>query len=273
MNFKLLKKIFYSLALLLSLGSLGSCEFQREIDYYEKYDVSHLIIHGYVCPQYGVQVIVKKTTSPSDVFADDRIYNANVFLHKSKTEYIQLQHVNDYLFESDSIGFVEVNKSYYIRVESEFGESFSSDETILHTPQIDSVKIVTEPRKMVNVYFTNNYSNGESFLIEKRDYIYGKIVEPFHPEKFNPYNMLINIQAGHNVVELPLYDYNKLDSVQIVLNVISFTLNKFLVSQKNYDISKGDPFYPQPYPVFSNISGGYGIFATHSFETVVAIKY
>jgi hypothetical protein len=40
----------------------------------------------------------------------------------------------------------------------------------------------------------------------------------------------------------------------------------------NYDTSKEDPFFPQPYPVYTNMKGGYGIFATHSYDTMVAKK-
>ncbi len=269
MNFKSFNWAVYVLLLLVNLMLFMSCEYQKELDYYDKYDNPQLIVHGYICPQDGVQVIVKKATSPSDVSGDDRILNANVFLHTTNTEYIQLRQLNDYLFESDSLSYIEENKSYYIRVVSgEFGESFSGKETILPAPHIDSVRIVTEPRKVVNVYFSNNYSNGESFFLETHNYKDGSIESSDEIEKFNPFSMLRHIQNGSNAIESPLYD--EFDSVQIVLHVISPALTSFLVSQQNYDTSKEDPFYPQPHPVFTNIIGGYGIFATHSFDTIVA---
>lgn len=273
MNFNSLKRFLCNLVAITNLVCLGSCEFKKETDYYEKFDIPNLITHGYICPQYGVQVIVKKSTSPSDVNGDDRVFNASVFLHKSKTEFIKLRQVTDYLFESDSLSFIEVNKSYYIRIESnEFGESISSCETILTTPQIDSVKIVTEPKDVVNVYFNNNYSTGESFILETYNYRDGKIEATDVIEKFNPYDMLKYVQVGHNAMEVSLTGYKQIDSVLIVLHVLSPDLSKFLISQQNYDLSNGDPFFPQPYPVFSNIKGGYGIFAAHSYHTVIARK-
>lgn len=271
MNFKSFNRAVYALLILVYLALFVSCEYHKELDYYEKYDSPQLIVHGYICPQYGVQVIVKKATSPSDVSGDDRILNANVFLLTTNTEFIQLRQLNDYLFECDSLSYIEENKSYYLRIVSdEFGESFSGKEKILHAPQIDSVRIVTEPRKVAIVYFNNNYSNGESFIIESRNYKDGRVERSDALEKFNPFSIERHVQHGFNAIERSLY--GEFDSVQIVLHVISPVLTKFLVSQQNYDTSKEDPFYPQPYPVFTNISGGYGIFASHSFDTVVAKK-
>ena len=273
MNFKILRRLLFYVVLFINFVLLESCEFQRELDYYKKYDVPLLVTHGYISPQYGVQVVVKKATSPSEVNANDAITNVHVLLHKNDTEYIQLEQVSCYLFESDSVAYIENDQTYYIRVVSDdFGEIYSSRQTVLPTPKIDSVRFAAKSREMINVYFKNNYTQEESFHLKVYNYINGEI-EFFHEiEKFNPYSILKHIQKGANVVEYHLNSYDELDSIQIELHVISSDLAKFLTSQVNYETSKEDPFYPQPYPVFTNIKGGYGIFATHSFATAIAIK-
>jgi hypothetical protein len=255
---------------------LGSCELSKEIDYETTYDPPKLIVHGFISINDGVQVIVKKTVEPDKINNDDKVADAVVHLYKNDTEFIKLKKENDYLYVTDSLNFISYGDNYQVRVEASGFRQVSSNFQILpNPPVIDSVKLLIDVTYFSNliVNFDNNYSEKESFYITVIYYLDGKIEETMTTyEKFNPYSMLKHIKPQSNSVEYQTGHASYFDSLKVELYVLSEDLSRFLISQQNYEYSKEDPFYAQTYPVYSNIAGGYGIFASYSYNSIIIRK-
>lgn len=262
-----MKALLFIIPLLLTLSS---CEMTKEIDYSTGNYTPKLVTHGYICPQDGIQVILKTTTNPSSISEDDSASNPEVKIYNDKGEYIELDYTTNNLFTSDSINFIKNDRQYSIQAKADnFTSITSTKQHILDTPIIDSVSITETNTTRAYIHFNNNYEDDVRFFLNVYPYNNGTI-DPIYidSEKFNPFSMLDNINVGSNTVEIStsFYEYDKL---LVELYVLSPDLVKFLTSQDNYDYSKEDPFYPQPYPVFSNITGGYGIFASYSYTSTI----
>lgn len=242
----------------------------KEVDYSTENYIPKLITHGYISPQDGIEVILKTTTNPSSISEDDSASNPEVKIYNDKGEYIELDYTSKNLFTSDSLNFITNNRQYSIQAKADnFKSITSTKQLLLATPQIDSVSITETNKTRANIHFNNNYKDDVKFFINVYPYNNGTI-DPIYidSEKFSPFSMLDNINVGSNTVEIStsFYEY---DSLLVELYVLSPDLVKFLTSQDNYDYSKEDPFYPQPYPVYSNIIGGYGIFASYSYTSTI----
>ena len=263
------KKILFNI---ISFSLLfNSCEIVKEIDYPIEY-VEALIVHGFVSRQDGVSVVVKKTLAPNDVAGDDRVFNAVVSLYEDENKIAVLNTVsdNEYLYVSDRSFVPEYNKNYSIRVSAEgFDESSSSKQLLDYETPIDSFKIVINPdmaryRHLV-VYYTHSNPIKSAYYFKMSRYINGEKI--FNPEWdfFSPFEVFENSVAGSNFIEKRIgVDYEIYDSIRLELFKLSPDLLRYLKSSKNYDTSREDPFYERPYPIYSNIENGFGIFGAYS---------
>ena len=248
---------------------LSSCELQKEIDYenIENY-VPKIIVNGTVGLEDGVNIIVKKTTSPSNVNENDILSEVAVFLYKSKTDSIALKREGDYLFSLDSIPYVTSNQQYLLKVRADnLDEIHSDNQEVLPMPVIDSLEIIDSFPKRLKVYFNNEYEENQAYSLEILSFINGKI-DTF-AMKEGVYDIIDNIKKGTNTVERNINSFSESDSLRIELHLLSKDLVQYVNSVKNYEGSVEDPFYPQPFLVYSNINGGYGIFGADSYSSVV----
>ena len=248
---------------------LCSCEFEKEIDYRTIYDGDKLIVHGFISPQDGIRVIVKKTVPPNDMNGNDKVSNATVSVFEGDKQIAVLKSENNYLFVSDESFVPELGKKYFVRVKSDgMAEIRSSAQLLIPETPIDSFRIVPDPfsnfMQMI-VFFTNK--NPLNYAYYFKMISYQDTDDNENPvwesiEFFNPYGTIENIVSNFNATENPIY--NTCDSIQVELFVLSPDLSLFLESQRKFESSKDDPFFDRPYPVFSNIDGGFGIFGAYS---------
>lgn len=256
-------KIFLALLPLVT----SSCELSKEIDYDTFYEGDRVIVHGFISPQNGVQVLVKKSVAPNNILSDNRIQNAIVTLYENEIAIQQLQKMDDYHYSSELDFDMDFSKTYSVKINAEnFSETYSNSQSLFAHVPIDSLKIIVEENTYYEnlvVWFTNNNQFNAAYYIKVYYYLDG--VNNSYLTKneiFNPYGLLRNIGLGKNSVENRLYD--EFDSLIVELYTLSPDLTRFLESFQNYDSSNEDPFFEQTYPVFSNIINGYGIFASYS---------
>lgn len=263
-----------TLFLLLALIML-SCELSKEIDYSTVYEGDRLIVHGFISPQNGARVILKKSVAPNNVLSDDKVQNATVVLYEDEMAIQQLQKIDDYHYETEADFIPKNGKKYSVKVEAQnFSITSSNSQPVFAPVSIDSLKIIIEENTYYEnlvVWFTNRNFFGETYYIKMYYYLDGIIDSSYvDHELFNPYGLLKNIIEGTNSVEFQLYD--EYDSLKVELYTLSPDLASFLESSQNYDSSKEDPFFEQTYPVFSNIFNGYGVFASYSFSSKTILK-
>jgi len=250
-----MKNIFASVIIVVFFCS---CEFEKEIDYRTVYDGDKLIVQGFISPQDGVRVIVKKTLPPNQIDGDDKVTNVKASIYEDDSKIAELKRIDDFLFVSD---FLPVQgKKYSIRVQADgMKEVRSAAQLLMPATPVDSFKLVPA-RNSIVVFFTNNHRANNGYYLKIR---VNEDSESDSYEFFSPFGTLSNIVQGFNAVENRIYS-SKYDWIQVELFVLSADLTIFLESQKKYDASKDDPFFDRPYPVYSNIAGGYGIFGAYS---------
>lgn len=260
--------------ILLMLLIAQACELSKEIDYDTYYDGDRIIVHGFISPQNGVQVLIKKSVAPNNVVADDKIQNAIVTLYEDKIAVEQLRKIDDYHYSTEIDFTPDLSKSYLIKINAEnFDETSSNQQPVFAPVPIDSLKLIVEENTYYEnlvVWFTNNNQFEDAFYLKVYYYLDGVIDSSMHKEVFNPYGLIKNLVIGRNSVEQQIFD--EYDSLRVELYALSPDLTTFLKSIQNYDSSKEDPFFEQTYPVFSNIENGYGIFASYSISSKTIIK-
>lgn len=260
---KIFKIIFSLFAVIIS-----SCELSKEIDYDTYYEGDRVIVHGFISPQNGVQVLIKKSVSPNQVLSDDKVQNVIVTLYEDEFAVQKLKRIDNYHYITDSDFTPKISSLYSIKIDTEGLNKTSSNRQNLFIPvAIDSSKIIVEENTYYEnlvVWFTNSKQFEGGYYLKIHYYLDGTIdSSSMEGELFNPYGLLDNIVVGSNSIEYQLYD--DFDSLKVELFTLSPDLKIFLESFQNYDSSKEDPFFEQTYPIYSNIENGYGIFASYSF--------
>jgi len=202
------------------------------------------------------------------------VKNAVVFLVQTGDSLIKLNKIDDYQYVSDNDFVVDENANYSLKITADsFDIIASENQSIIKPVKIDSVKLFFDENSNHSnlvVSFYDNKNNNAGYYIKQLYYIAGQIDTTMIDEEFfNPYGLIDNTVKGVNSVEISLGIINKYDSLLVKLYTLSPDLCEFLKSEQKYDASKEDPFYDRPYPVFSNIINGYGIFASYGVDTAI----
>jgi len=195
--------------------------------------------------------------APNNVNGNDKLTNATVFLYEDNRQIAVLKREDDYLFVSDESFSAEQGKSYSLRVTADgLNEVRSAPQLIEPATPIDSFKFTTFEYNYMQlvVFFTVHHPANNGYFLK---------IDDESEDFFYPYSKIENIVTGFNAVEKRLGSIN-FDFIEAELFVLSPDLSLFLDSQMKYESSKDDPFFDRPYPVFSNINGGYGIFGAYS---------
>lgn len=273
-------KICHKIILLSLLFFISSCidKLEKEIDYNTIYAGDKLIVHGFVSPENGVELLLKKTLRPNDVNGDDRVLSddLDVSIQTESAASISLQAVGDYQYTNNDAQ-IEAEGNYTFQAQSaQWGTVSSSSINLPTKTLIDSLKILVESSNSgyfatLLVYF-QNIDAENAFYIKVFPYKDGIQKEILEDEKFNPYSLIYDLPKGVNMKEYALGRTYTFDSLRVELYSLSNDLKRFLISEVDYDESKADPFYPQPYSVYSNIENGYGIFGAYTYDTQMIEK-
>lgn len=264
-----------TILLLFTVVFLSSCDLSKEIDYKTFYDGDKIIVHGFISPQNGAKVFIKKSVAPNNVQADNKVENAIVTLFENETA-IRLKKIDDYCYVSEPDFLMKPNKQYSIQVEAEnFEKVYSTKQNSFACVPIDTMKLLVEEGtyyKNLVVWFNNYNQLDKAFYLKVYRYPDDENDNvSAGSELFNPYGLVDNVVTGKNSIEYKL-GYEKFDSLRVELYTLSPDLKIFLKSFQDYDASKEDPFFEQTYPIYSNIKNGYGIFSVYNYD-FKTIKY
>ncbi len=258
---------------LMSVLLFSSCELSKEIDYKTIYDGDKLMLHGFISPQNGVELILKKSVAPNAVDADDKVPNASVSLLKDGVVVAKLEKRGDYHYEVQRGFEFSYESKYSIKVEADgFEDLYSSEQAIFEPIIIENLEIIRcENSSCSNLLVEFTYNSGLDAGIYLKYLRYKNGEEESSTsgqEIFNPYSLETDIVNGKNIIEHQL-KFAAFDSIKVELYTMSPDLKLFFESTQNYETAKEDPFFEQPYPIFSNMTNGYGIFGSYSVSSKV----
>ena len=245
-----------------------SCVFTKEIDDPTLYNGDRLIVQGYVSPQDGAWVVVKKTLPPNRLNDDDRVAHAVVTVYEDNTPVAVLNRIDDYLYESDASFVPEEGKRYSVQVKADnMTEVYSAAQPIFSATPVDSFKIFIFDKnpdfRYLIAYFTHDHPTCDAYYLKTIFYRDGVNSDLRFSQFFYAFGLIDHVVHGVNSVERQI-EYVDFDSTRIELYTLSPDLKKFLESQQKYSSNEDMPFFEQPHPVFDNIRGGFGIFSSYS---------
>ncbi len=251
---------------------LVSCEMTKEIDYDTIYGGDKIVIQGYISPQDGVRVRVKKTVPPNAVQSGDSVLHPLVSLFEDGNMVGTLASVDGCVFTSPPSFKPKQGVSYHVEVVADgMPKAIANSQNIFQPVSIDSTKLTVEELTFygnLSVFFNHKNLFGESYYVKTFPYLNGELdTIEFGSTYFHFADIANNITAGVNEISLGVGQISQFDSLQVRLYTLSPDLAEFLRSYNRYDLSRDDPFFEQTYPVFSNIKGGYGFFASYSYTT------
>ena len=279
-----MKKIIYYSLLILNLIFIFSCEYEKTIKYDMSYQGDRIVVHA-LLNENGIKAYVNKTVSPNAVEDDNTLENVSVALYENDVFLFFLEEeYNDFYISPKSFK-PSFEKYYQIKIKAEnLPEAYSSKQYLLNSVSLDTAyysiqennesiyRLIYSFKDPINI---SNYYSGRfySFANGKNadSATYKEFINPyevFNDNNFNGDNKIINKELFKTVQLQDGLDY-PVDSVQIVLFSLSDDLYLFLSSIVNYETTQEDPWYEQPDVVYSNITDGFGIFASFATDTIM----
>ena len=271
------------LVYILAIAGLISCDLEKELAFDPVYDGGKIIIHGFISPNEGARVLIRKSVPVNRATEDDIIPGAQVLLYGDDEFKFSLNEVEPGYFISPPDSLLSEGVAYMLRVVTEeLGVAESNIQYILPEVILDSIVYVknippaqagrlkyylNDPERIVNNYTISYREFSHDILIGSYPYSQEFIMPYFNDNEFNGrlYIRDINYYTP--------FDY---DTVRVIgrLYNISAEYMKFLESLDDYQYTWGDPFFDHTTPVYSNIKNGYGIFGsyTYSEKSVTYIK-
>ena len=259
-----------------TLGLFISGCVESFVEYQLDYDGDRIVIVGMLAHTGEGKILVRKSLHPQDPQGDDMLYNANVDLYQNGEYYTGLIESQTGEFILPSGVSINPGKAYYLVVNA---EGFPEAETI---PQIlppsvcfDTVFFET---KYAKYCFTDPMDTTNYYAIKMLEYFKGSDVTEKIQEFINPYDVFTEADYseqicyfreiyGHKkyyVANNEFYDSLAKDSVVLKLVNLSEGIYQYSNSVKDYEYTRGDPFFDLA-PIYSNVSGGYGIFGMYSY--------
>jgi len=263
------------LVYILAIAGLISCDLEKEIAFDPVYDGGKIIIHGFISPNEGVRMLLRKSVPVNRATEDDIITGAQVLLYGDNEFKFSLNEVEPGYFISPSDSILSEGVAYMVRVITEdLGVAESNIQYILPEVILDSIVYVknippaqagrlkyylNDPEGIVNNYTISYKEFSRDILIGSYPYSQEFIMPYFNDNEFNGrlYIRDINYYTP--------FDY---DTVRVIgrLYNISAEYMKFLESLDDYQYTWGDPFFDYTTPVYSNIKNGYGIFGSYTYS-------
>lgn len=261
----------------------SACDIERSLDYEIPGQPERIVSTGFIGQRQKVEVFVSKTHHPLSVEEDSPL-EAQVDLFEDNLLIDQLTPNDEGVFLS-TLGFSpDTGKEYSIRVKvAGLPEIVSLPETIPEIVKIENIEYVFNDNNEILISVTfqdppeNNYyglkviRSYNDTLISFHDVsnILFKDLDVFNDDLFNSkrhkIERKIHLSAGR-VDNQPIY-YNQLEVRLISLSEAGY---KFLINIHEMDYTSGDMF-TSPTRIYSNIKGGYGIFAAYS-EDIIKIE-
>jgi len=284
------KKILHIISVILIILFFNTCETEGIIDYDIFEYENKLVVQGFISNEQGVIVNVNKSLPPLTIYSDsieNKVKNVKVQLFTDNIPSFYLNEIEEGIFVSPDTFLAKYNKGYKIEITADDFTTVTSSVQYLPVPsEIDSVKYFKKDYfSYLSFSFCDNQLTKNNYYYEK--YIYhsgGDDVENY----FNPANEYFKLFDPGKVISDDLFNgsyhiiqdqifvnywnYNDTimaDSVKIFLYSLSDDIVKFLNSIDQWEYSDDDLWQEIPVMVYSNINGGYGLFASYSQKSAI----
>lgn len=269
--------VLYIITLLLALVN-NSCELEKELEFkgYGEFSPA-IVVHGFISPNNGVEVAIRKTQEVDKVNSYPYLDDAGIVLFEDGLPLFHLTEIDSGFFVSP-YGFTpSTGKGYHIEASAPgFEKASSATQFILPEIPVDSLVLINDSISHqghflrfrfndppdINNYYHVNYMSSESpepvyNAAEKASFILGSFddVEFDGDSTWQTVQYYDNINSPENIV-INLYLFN-----------ISEEFNKFLNSLDEYEYTRQTIFFPVTSPVYSNITGGFGIFTSYTYTS------
>ncbi|HUS86471.1 MAG TPA: DUF4249 domain-containing protein [Bacteroidales bacterium] len=240
---------------------------------------SRIVVHGFISPNNGVAVAVDKTLPVNDVTSDSYLEDAVIVLFEDGNPILNLVEIDSGFFTSPTSFTPSVGKGYHIEVTAPgFKEVISTVQYLVPEISLDSLLLVRDSLTHRGYYLNFSFKDPP----ELKNYYHFEYLSTDVPEYTFPYNedrefilgsFSDNSFNGEYVWQTVQYSDRFNDPGTTVINGYLFSLsedfNKFIESLDEYEYTKQTIFFPVTSSVYSNIAGGYGIFASYTYS----IKY
>ena len=252
-----------------------ACDLEKEIDIDGAEYREAINISGHISRQYGANVFVECTYPPqSSVHYNKKIDDAKVYLTSGGVKIAEIPSSSYfegllYHIDIDTFNF----NSYGVLVESEhLGTAYSAEQALPDVVAADSV-VVTESDNssyIATFYFSNDDKQAGYYcnaLTSDRDE--GDIAKLFYTKFYG--SDAIHYQEARKkdychiscIFYPATYSFDELEYYADFIT-LSPDLAKYLKSEAEYNASQEDEFFDYPYPLYSNIIGGYGFFGAYT---------
>lgn len=285
-----IKRVF---TIILSTYILISCEFYSDIERAPVYQPT-LTIHAFMS-QHDIQAVVSYTHPRDTLEAQDvpDIPELEVWLTENGQDAHQLSAKGEGYYRLDSEVF-QTGQDYAIRVKDETGRLIleSGSDQLPAAPKILSARYVQDTTTVpesnvlrldlanpINKYHGFDVSTfysidgGETFQ-NSRDSIYGifRFRSLLKPTESSPDILSTSIKTATFLRPDPGESGIYIDAVSVKVSHFSPGMMLFFEELKEAEQSFNEPFATRS-PVYSNITGGYGVFGAYYFtDTLVYLE-
>lgn len=267
--------------------TLPSCEIEKKIPYDFPYGGDRIIVHGYISPQEGAHVLVKKSIPLGKTTETGLVSNAIVTLFEDNNAVETLDKVSSSEYRTRPEFVPVIGKNYSIRVDVDGFEPLSSSlQPLVESTAIDSVSVYVDNSLYSNstileVWFTNNQPSQWGYQIKYSFFKDGEIIRNVSSPTMGYTDDTLSVFSNNYIfVDAPLegenyHAYNLFrvyyDSVIVSLHTLSPDLTSFLTSRNEQTYENMEMFNERPLQVLSNIENGFGVFGSQSSTQVTFI--
>lgn len=270
-----MKKLFVYLTI---VCALVSCELEKEIDIEGAKYKDMLYIRGYVSREKGAYVEVGKVLpAATDSWMKKNVSDAEVYLMSEGKEIAKLPYQPHYGLYYSKVDQYDCS-SYSIVVKKGDIVAYSTEQAFPKQVEIDSVVLIQKQRRDVfeaNVYFQNQedvagyycHAKGDTQeSIEWFENVFEYNMTHFNGDEYNDF--IKQMSRGKTVLTTDFYCWDMSDTnyYEVDLIHISDAFDRYLKSEYENQATADDIFFDNPYPYYSNITGGAGFFGACTFS-------
>lgn len=262
---------------ILAVLMLASCDMTKEIDYNKQYYHPLIVVHGNISWEYGVHAEVRRSLPPYYWAGSDTLTDVRVWLCHDDTKIVELQKLNAYEYEYRNVSVLNPAWGYCLQVEAKgYSTAVSTSQFKVDKLAIDSLYFVYNNKgvpRQLRFSFSDLYAVENYFSFSNIRYSDGvRDVPSFGIEIYLMSVSSDQSFARNYFIEERSIGFGTCDSIEATLFSLSHDAYIFGESYSDYEVSYGDHYYEDVYPVYSNIQGGAGVFYSYE-KDVHFIKY
>lgn len=260
-------KIFIA-TLLTAILAFTSCEIESDVHGYSyKYPGDKLALIGYISPQNGVEASVTRSTSPADGYGDPLLADVTLFLCEDGEEVAECHTIDDIHYTLDAKDYhIDTNRKYSLKaVSKSLGTAYSKPSSFPSPLQLDSV--VYEKNDdwyhILTFYFFND---------SPQDYCRFHMTKYGHGLAYdnNVIGGFSELPKAYSHYEINTHDdIHHRDSAFVEMRKYADEMYIYEKSLRDNFKSETDPYFDNVFPVYDNITGGYGFVCTYISQSVM----